>query len=203
MEIGLALPSGSRVVDVGTGSGAIALALAFERPDLEVWGTDASADALAVAQENAERLGLDVRFEQADLLDGLSETFGAVLANLPYVVEGTPLEPEITRYSAAPLPTSELALPAPEDQALLIYTSGTTGAPKAARVTHGRIVEWSFWFAGMMNAQSKDRMYNCLPMYHSVGGVLAPGAILSAGGALVIRERFSASHFWSDARIAK
>jgi fatty-acyl-CoA synthase len=41
-------------------------------------------------------------------------------------------------------------------------------------------------------------MYNCLPMYHSVGGVLAPGAILVAGGALAIREKFSASHFWSD-----
>jgi fatty-acyl-CoA synthase len=50
----------------------------------------------------------------------------------------------------------------------------------------------------MTRAQSTDRLYNCLPMYHSVGGVLAPGAILVAGGALVIREKFSASGFWND-----
>ncbi len=59
-------------------------------------------------------------------------------------------------------------------------------------------MQWSHWFAGMMDAQPTDRMYNCLPMYHSVGGVLAPGAILAAGGALVIREKFSASQFWND-----
>jgi release factor glutamine methyltransferase len=98
VEIGLALPSGARVVDVGTGSGAVALALAFERPDIEVLGTDLSADALAVAEENARRLGLDVSFMQADLLDGVPGSFDAVLGNLPYVIEGTTLEPEITRY---------------------------------------------------------------------------------------------------------
>ena len=41
-------------------------------------------------------------------------------------------------------------------------------------------------------------MYNCLPMYHSIGGVLVPGATLVGGGAVVIREKFSASQFWSD-----
>ena len=41
-------------------------------------------------------------------------------------------------------------------------------------------------------------MYNCLPMYHSVGGVQAPGAVLAAGGSVVLREKFSASRFWSD-----
>jgi release factor glutamine methyltransferase len=98
VEIGLALPSGSRVVDVGTGSGAVALALAFERPDIGVWGTDVSADALAVAEDNAQRLGLEASFVQTDLLEGLPGGFNAVLGNLPYVVEGTPLEPEIARY---------------------------------------------------------------------------------------------------------
>jgi len=82
--------------------------------------------------------------------------------------------------------------------ALLIYTSGTTGLPKAATVPHRRLVEWSFWFAGMMDAQAEDRLYNCLPMYHSVGGVVAIGAMLVRGGAVVIRERFSASRFWDD-----
>jgi release factor glutamine methyltransferase len=98
VEIGLALPTGSRVVDVGTGSGAIALALAFERPDLEVWGTDVSSDALDVARGNAERLGLRVRFVAGDLLDGVDRPIEAVLANPPYVIEGIELGPEISRY---------------------------------------------------------------------------------------------------------
>ena len=85
-----------------------------------------------------------------------------------------------------------------EDRALYIYTSGTTGLPKAANVSHARVMQWSHWFAGMMDTQPADRMYDCLPMYHSVGGVLAPGAVLVGGGSVVIREKFSASQFWSD-----
>ena len=73
-------------------------------------------------------------------------------------------------------------LPAGEDRALLIYTSGTTGAPKAANVSHARVLEWGLWFAGMLDSQPDDRMYNCLPMYHSVGGVVAIGAMLTRGG---------------------
>ncbi len=98
----------------------------------------------------------------------------------------------------APLPAREIALPQQRDTALLIYTSGTTGAPKAARVTHGRIVEWSFWFAGMMDARETDRLYDCLPLYHSTGGVVAIGAMLIKGGSVLIRARFSASRFWDD-----
>jgi fatty-acyl-CoA synthase len=78
------------------------------------------------------------------------------------------------------------------------YTSGTTGLPKATRITHARIVEWSFWFAGMMAASQDDRLYNCLPMYHSVGGVVAVGSMLVVGGCVVVRERFSACRFWND-----
>ena len=91
-----------------------------------------------------------------------------------------------------------LPLPQPQDCALLIYTSGTTGLPKATRITHRRIVEWSYWFAGMMNAQPTDRLYNCLPMYHSIGGVVAIGSMLVSGGSVFIRDRFSASKFWND-----
>jgi fatty-acyl-CoA synthase len=93
---------------------------------------------------------------------------------------------------------AERRAPSIQDRALYIYTSGTTGMPKAANVSHARVMQWCHWFAGMMDAQASDRMYNCLPMYHSVGGVLATGAILVGGGAVVIRERFSASQFWSD-----
>ena len=87
---------------------------------------------------------------------------------------------------------------APDGRALLIYTSGTTGLPKAAHVSHARVLEWSGWFAGMMGAAAEDRLYDCLPLYHSTGGVVAVGAMLVAGGSVVIRERFSASRFWAD-----
>jgi release factor glutamine methyltransferase len=95
VEVGLTLPSGASVVDVGTGSGAVALALKDERPDLDVWATDVSADALAVARENGAHLGLDVEFVQADLLSGLDRSFDAVLGNLPYVADGSSLPPDI------------------------------------------------------------------------------------------------------------
>jgi len=84
------------------------------------------------------------------------------------------------------------------DRALHIYTSGTTGLPKAANVSHARLMQWSAWFAGMLDARPADRMYDCLPMYHSVGGVVAPGAMLAAGGSVFIRESFSASLFWNE-----
>jgi release factor glutamine methyltransferase len=99
VEVGLELARGARVVDVGTGSGAVALALKHERPDLDVVATDVSAGALAVARANAARLGLDVAFVHGDLLAGVGEV-DAVLCNPPYVAERerATLAPEITRH---------------------------------------------------------------------------------------------------------
>jgi release factor glutamine methyltransferase len=117
VEVALELPQGARVLDVGTGSGAVALAVKDERPDLDVRGVDASPAALEVARANAVRLGLDVAFARADLLEGVfegarrdgasgggmsgegtrgegvrgegvGEPLDAVLANLPYVDPG-------------------------------------------------------------------------------------------------------------------
>ena len=85
-----------------------------------------------------------------------------------------------------------------KDRALYIFTSGTTGLPKAAIVTHRRVMSWSLWFSGLTDAGPQDRMYNCLPMYHSVGGVVAIWSALLAGGSVVLRARFSASGFWKD-----
>lgn len=84
------------------------------------------------------------------------------------------------------------------DRALLIYTSGTTGLPKAASISHRRILNWGFWFAGLTGASSQDRLYDCLPLFHSVGGIVAPCSMLAAGGSVVIAEKFSASNFWPD-----
>jgi fatty-acyl-CoA synthase len=138
-----------------------------------------------------------------------ADLIGAVVAIRPR------LPPDIRVWaqggSAAGLPRVEDALDAdgalnPEayrrptiaDRALYIYTSGTTGLPKAAAVSHYRLMQWSHWFAGMMDIVPDDRMYCCLPMYHSIGGVVATGAALAAGASVFIRERFSASRFWDD-----
>jgi release factor glutamine methyltransferase len=100
VERALALDRGIAVLDVGTGSGAVALALKDERPDLTVSGSDISDDALDLARANARRLKLDVRWLRADLLAGLPDEFDAVLANLPYVAESdrARLAPEILRH---------------------------------------------------------------------------------------------------------
>ena len=103
VEVGLGLPQGAHVLDVGTGSGAVALALADERPDLSVAGSDRYAGALEVARANGKRLDLDVRWLRADLLDGVPDEFDAVLSNPPYVRddERASLAPEIVRHEPA------------------------------------------------------------------------------------------------------
>lgn len=109
--------------------------------------------------------------------------------------DGDALDQAIAGMPKCPLAADP---PSPKDRALLIYTSGTTGLPKAANVSHGRVLGWSDWFAGLMDATPDDRLYNCLPMYHSVGGVTAIGSMLVSGGSVVIRDRFSAHRFWND-----
>jgi release factor glutamine methyltransferase len=94
VEVGLTLPEGASAHDACTGSGAVALALKQERPDLHVTGSDASPGAVDVARANARRLGLDVAFEVADLLEAAGEA-DAVLANPPYVEDGATLPPEL------------------------------------------------------------------------------------------------------------
>ena len=100
VEAGLDLPPGARVVDVGTGSGAVALALKHERPDLRVTATDSEPGAIEVAAANARRLGLEVEVRRADLLEGAGGPYDAVLANVPYVhpADYARLAPEIAQY---------------------------------------------------------------------------------------------------------
>ena len=94
-------PGGGHVHDVGTGSGAVALALKQERPDLTVSASDASARAIDVARANAERLALQVALSVgAGLPSGARSGLDLVVANLPYVRddEWRALQPEIARY---------------------------------------------------------------------------------------------------------
>jgi fatty-acyl-CoA synthase len=99
---------------------------------------------------------------------------------------------------ASPLSAAERPALTIEDKALFVYTSGTSGMPKAANVNHFRLMLASHAFAGVMGTRPDDRMYDCLPMYHTSGGVCATGALLAVGGTVFIREKFSAHEFWDD-----
>jgi fatty-acyl-CoA synthase len=112
--------------------------------------------------------------------------------------EAPDIDGELVNCSSNLLTVAECPHVTINDQALYIYTSGTSGLPKAAKISHSRLMQWSHWFAGMMEIRSSDRMYNCLPMYHSVGGVVAVAPLLIKGGSVVVREKFSATRFWDD-----
>jgi len=103
VEAALDLPAGARVVDVGTGSGAIALALKTERPDLDVVATELDPGALAVARANAARLGLDVELLEGDLLDPIDGPLDAVVSNPPYVAGGELLPRDVGHEPRAAL----------------------------------------------------------------------------------------------------
>ncbi len=99
VEVATELPEGARVHEVGTGSGAIALALKSERPDLRITTSDLSPQAAEAARENAERLGLELEVEVCIGLPDSLEDVDMVIANLPYVSDSTIFErsPEIQR----------------------------------------------------------------------------------------------------------
>jgi fatty-acyl-CoA synthase len=111
---------------------------------------------------------------------------------------GPVLDDILERVDGSPLTATERPAVTINDRALLIYTSGTTGLPKAASISHRRILNWGGWFAGLTGASPEDRLYDCLPLFHSVGGIVAPCSMLSAGGSVVVSDKFSVGHFWSD-----
>ncbi len=101
VEVGTQLPEGARVHEIGTGSGAIALALLSERPDLKVTASDLSPEAVEAARENAERLGLALEVTVGKGLPGSveAEDVDLVIANMPYVTDETIFDrsPEIQK----------------------------------------------------------------------------------------------------------
>ena len=108
------------------------------------------------------------------------------------------LDTKLDQLPKTPIADADLPRLTIEDKCLYVYTSGTTGLPKAANINHYRVQGIMFGFNGAMKMRPEDRVYVCLPMYHTSGGVLGPGAALTAGASVVLRERFSASMFWDD-----
>src|SRR5919108_870423 len=140
----------------------------------------------------------------AELFEALQSARGQITGEPKVWVHGEAdanfprIDREVDSLPGEDLAAAELPTLTIEDRALYIYTSGTTGLPKAANINHYRVMLASHGFAGVMNTQPSDRMYDCLPMYHTVGGLVATGAVLVNGGAVVIREKFSAGEFWND-----
>jgi fatty-acyl-CoA synthase len=140
----------------------------------------------------------------SELVDSLAATLPALSSAPSLWAHGAGrddlprVDREVERHSGQGLSDAERRPVTVEDCALYVYTSGTTGLPKAARVSHARLMQWSHWFAGIMDTRASDRMYDCLPMYHGVGGVSAIASVLVSGGSVVIRNGFSARRFWSD-----
>ncbi len=98
VERALAVATGierPRILDVGVGSGAVALALKDERPDAQVTGVDISTGALSLARENAERLGLEVQLREGDGAAAAAEGWDVVVANPPYVASLDEAQPEL------------------------------------------------------------------------------------------------------------
>lgn len=91
------LPRGSRVIDIGTGSGCIAITMERERPDLQVFAVDLSPEALAVADLNRRRLGSRVRLAASDVLNSIRGRFDLIVSNPPYIAreDVATLEPQV------------------------------------------------------------------------------------------------------------
>ena len=94
---------GPHVLDLGTGSGAIALALQQARPDAQIDAVDASAEALAVARQNGRRLGLPVQFARADWLEGAAAGYDLIVSNPPYIAAGDSHLPALVHEPASAL----------------------------------------------------------------------------------------------------
>ncbi|KAK7057004.1 hypothetical protein SK128_012333, partial [Halocaridina rubra] len=84
------------------------------------------------------------------------------------------------------------------DKMVYIYTSGTTGLPKAAVIKHSRASLAAIGMATMIGATSLDILYDPLPLYHTAGGIMGVGQTLVNGATVVIRRKFSVTHYWSD-----
>lgn len=97
-------PKYSRVIDVGTGSGCVAVSLKYYRPDLAILASDTSTAALDLAEKNAEHNKCDITFVEADIVKGINcLDLDLVVANLPYVPSGRTLDPDVQHEPASAL----------------------------------------------------------------------------------------------------
>ncbi|KAK3088224.1 hypothetical protein FSP39_016340 [Pinctada imbricata] len=117
---------------------------------------------------------------------------GSVVANN---FMATHLNSCLERAADYPPPTVKVGF---TEKLFYVYTSGTTGLPKAAIISHSRFHYMASAVRQFLNITSADVLYDCLPLYHTAGGVVGAGQMILGGTTLVIRKKFSASRFWDD-----
>ncbi|MBK9081131.1 MAG: long-chain-acyl-CoA synthetase [Rhizobiales bacterium] len=198
---------------VGIGKGDVVALLMRNRAEyLAIWLGVAKAGgvtALINTGLTGASLGHSISVVDAKAIivdSALTPALGAAKAHIPasaaiygYGECGYPrLDEMIGQFDGANLTAEERVPLTIEDRCIFIYTSGTTGLPKAANMNHYRVQLAMLGFSGVTGAGESDRIYQCLPMYHTVGGVLGAGVALLNGGSCVIREKFSAREFWAD-----
>ena len=129
-----------------------------------------------------------------ELLAGVTD---AVPRDSVFVI-GTPeWDAALAPHAGAALPEVEVG---PADVFMLIFTSGTTGAPKAVRISHGKLTGWGTNLAGRFPLTPDDVCYSSMPLFHSNAAVAGYTAPMAAGAVTVLRRKFSASGFLPDVR---
>ncbi|MFA5120156.1 long-chain-acyl-CoA synthetase [Zavarzinia sp.] len=136
--------------------------------------------------------------ENYDSVRGLLETLPPVYAAAGPIAGAKDFDAEIAAFPETELPRAKRPRLTARDNLFYIYTSGTTGNPKAAHISHYRYLQAANAFGAAMDATRHDRMYCVLPLYHSAGCIIAVGSMLTVGGTVILRKRFSASQFWDD-----
>ena len=129
-----------------------------------------------------------------DLLEGAGDVLPA---DAIFVIDRPEWEAALAPHAGAPLPDVEVL---PSDVFMLIFTSGTTGAPKAVRITHGKLTGWGTNLAGRFPLTPDDICYSAMPLFHSNAAVAGYTAPMAACATTVLRRRFSASGFLPDVR---
>ncbi len=157
----------------------------------------ALAHSLAISNAKHVVLGAELAANYASCLDDMQEKLTA-WATGGAVQGAEDLDKALAAQSDAALPKDVRKGMTANDKCFYIYTSGTTGLPKAANMSHLRIQTMMHSFAVAMRSTERDRMYDVLPLYHSAGGVCAIGSVLTVGGSVIIRRKFSATQFWDD-----
>lgn len=157
-----------RILDIGTGSGALVLALLQELPNARGVATDISAAALHVARGNAERLGLAPRcsFVACNIADGVQGRFDLIVSNPPYIARGAvaALDPEVRDYDP------RLALDGGAD-GLDVYRAIAAGAPALLAPGGRLIVELGAGQAGLVTALFAAEMIEVLSIRDDLGGI--------------------------------
>ena len=163
-----------RMADIGTGSGAIALALKKEQPRAEVWAVDLSGDALSIAKENAIRLGLDLHFVLGNLMEPLTGAFDLIVSNPPYIptrdIDG--LSPEVRREPRMALDGGRDGLDLVRTLVGQAWTALVPGGALAVEIGEGQAkgTQSIFSQAGFVSVASRNDLAGIARVVHGLKG---------------------------------